>query len=68
LFIYQINEVPKWMLEIDLKRKLKAIAHYGERISQAERSDEFALSETLRNIIVQKQNHDIELKYVLELP
>ena len=42
------------MLEIDLKRRLKAIKHYGERISQAERSVKFAFSETLRNIIVQE--------------
>jgi hypothetical protein len=41
--------------------------HYRERIRQAERSGEFALSEALRDIIVQEQDHEIDLKDALGL-
>jgi bacterioferritin len=45
-----------------LKAKQKTIKNYRERFRQAERSAEFALSETLRDIIVQEQDHEIDLK------
>jgi bacterioferritin len=37
------------------------VARYRERIRQAEAMGEFALSETLRAIIVQEQEHEIDL-------
>ena len=37
------------------------IAHYRTRIRQAEVMGEFALCETLREIIVQEQDHAIDL-------
>ena len=44
------------------KNKLRAeqetIKNYRERIRQAERADEFALSETLREIIQQEQSRN----------
>jgi bacterioferritin len=49
------------MLEI-LKTNQETIKNYRERIRQAERSAEFALSETLRDIIEQEQDHEIDLK------
>ena len=39
------------MLEIDLKQEQETIKNYRERIRQAERYGEFALSEALRDII-----------------
>jgi bacterioferritin len=57
----------KRMLEIDLKQEQETIKNYRERIRQAERSGEFALSEALRDIIAQEQDHEIDLKDALGL-
>lgn len=40
---------------------------YRERIRQAEAPGEFGLSETLRAIIVQEQDHEIDLSAALGL-
>src|SRR4030095_9701280 len=63
----EYSQDSKRMLEIDLKQEQETIKHYGERIRQAERSGEFALSEALRDIIVQEQDHEIDLKDALGL-
>jgi bacterioferritin len=57
----------KTMLEIDLKAEQETIMNYRERIMQAERAGEFALSEKLRGIIAQEQDHEIDLKDALRL-
>jgi bacterioferritin len=57
----------KTMLEMDLKAEQETIRNYRERIRQAERSGEFALSEALRDIIRQEQDHEIDLKDALGL-
>lgn len=57
----------KTMLELDLKAEQETIKNYRERIRQAERSGEFALSEALRDIIRQEQDHEIDLKDALGL-
>jgi bacterioferritin len=53
------------MLEIDLRAEQETIKSYRERIRQAERAGEFALSETLRDIIAEEQDHEIDLKDAL---
>ena len=63
----QIFKEPKRMLEIDLQAEQETIRNYRERIRQAERSGEFALSEALRDIIRQEQDHEIDLKDALGL-
>jgi len=57
----------KTMLEIDLRAEQDTIKNYRERIMQAERAGEFALSEKLREIIAQEQDHEIDLKDALGL-
>ncbi len=57
----------KTMLEMDLRAEQETIKNYRERIRQAERSGEFALSEALRDIIRQEQDHEIDLKDALGL-
>lgn len=57
----------KEMLHIDLKAEQETIKNYRERIRQAERAGEFALSEALRDIIVQEQDHEIDLRDALGL-
>lgn len=55
------------MLELDLKAEQETIKNYREKIQHAERSGEFALSEALRDIIRQEQDHEIDLKDALGL-
>lgn len=49
------------MLCADLENERETITRYRERIRQAEAMGEYALSETLRQIIVQEQEHEIDL-------
>src|SRR5580765_346449 len=56
---------PLEMLRADLENERETVARYRERIRQAEAMGEFALSETLRAIIVQEQEHEIDLSAAL---
>src|SRR6478736_3981758 len=55
------SEDPVTMLRADLENEQVTVGQYRERIRQAEAMGEFALSETLRSIIVQEQEHEIDL-------
>lgn len=59
------SEDPVEMLRADLENERVTVGHYRERIRQAEAMGEFALSETLRAIIVQEQEHEIDLSSAL---
>lgn len=63
----EFSQDSKTKLEIDLRSEQETIKNYRERILQAERANEFALSETLRKIIAQEQDHEIDLKDALGL-
>ncbi len=56
---------PVAMLRADLESERETVGRYRERIQQAETMGEFALSETLRAIIVQEQEHEIDLSAAL---
>jgi bacterioferritin len=58
---------PVTMLRADLENEQETVARYRERIKQAEAMGEFALSETLRAIIVQEQEHEIDLSAALDI-
>src|ERR1022692_1241393 len=58
---------PVAMLRADLENERSTVGHYRERIRQAEAMGEFALSETLRAIIVQEQEHEIDLAAALNI-
>jgi bacterioferritin len=53
------------MLEADLEAERVTIKNYRQRIRDAESAGEFALSEVLRKIIAQEQDHEIDLKDAL---
>ena len=55
------SEKPEDMLRFDLENERETIANYRQRIRQAEALGEYALSETLRGIILQEQEHLIDL-------
>ncbi len=56
---------PVEMLRADLENERTTVGRYRERIRQAEAMGEFALSETLRGIIIQEQDHEIDLSAAL---
>jgi len=58
---------PVEMLRADLENERVTVGNYRERIRQAEAMGEFALSETLRGIIVQEQEHEIDLSAALDI-
>jgi bacterioferritin len=58
---------PATMLWADLENERETVGRYRERIRQAEAMGEFALSETLRAIIVQEQEHEIDLSAALDI-
>jgi bacterioferritin len=59
------SDDPEEMLRFDLENERETVAQYRQRIRQAEAMGEFALSEVLRGIIVQEQDHEIDLATAL---
>src|SRR4051812_46601095 len=57
----KLSDKPEELLRFDLENERETVAHYRTRIRQAESIGEFALSETLRKIIAQEQEHEIDL-------
>lgn len=55
------SEDAKDMLRFDLENERETIRQYRQRIRQAEAMGEFALSEVLRKIIAQEQEHLLDL-------
>ena len=53
------------MLRFDLENEKETIINYRQRIRQAEALGEFALSEVLRKIITQEQEHLLDLSDAL---
>src|ERR1041385_690038 len=58
---------PIEMLRADLQNERETVGRYRERIRQAEAMGEFALSEVLRGIIAQEQEHEIDLSTALNI-
>jgi len=61
----KMAEAPEDLLRFDLDNERETVANYRERIRQAESLGEYALSEVLREIIVQEQEHEIDLSDAL---
>jgi bacterioferritin len=57
----KMSENPDDLLRFDLENERVTILAYRERIQQAEAMGEFALSEALREIIMQEQEHLTDL-------
>jgi bacterioferritin len=57
----KLSDKPEELLRFDLENERETVAHYRVRIRQAETMGEYALSETLRKIIQQEQEHEIDL-------
>ena len=55
------SDKPEDMLKFDLENERVTVINYRARIRQADAMGEFALSEVLRSIIVQEQEHMMDL-------
>jgi len=53
------------MLKFDLDNETETIGHYRERVRQCEALGEYALAERIREILVEEQDHQIELATAL---
>jgi bacterioferritin len=56
---------PKDMLRFDLDNENETIRNYRERVRQCEELGEFAMAEQIRGIIVNEQDHQIDLATAL---
>lgn len=61
----EVSESNEDMLRFDLNAEDETVRNYRERIQEAERLGEFALSEVLREIIRNEQDHQIDLATAL---
>ena len=61
----KLSEKPEDLLRFDLDNELETLKNYRQRIRQADALGEFALGEALRKIIVQEQDHAMDLAEAL---
>jgi bacterioferritin len=56
---------PKAMLRFDLENENETVQNYRQRIRQCEALEEYAMAEVIRGILVQEQEHQIDLAMAL---
>jgi bacterioferritin len=61
----KVSEKMRDMLKFDLDNENETIANYRERVRQCEALGEFAMAEQIREILVQEQDHQIDLATAL---
>jgi bacterioferritin len=61
----KLSDKPEDMLRFDLENETVTIRNYRERVKQAEALGHFALSEKLRQILAQEQEHQHDLATAL---
>src|SRR5579863_1498481 len=61
----KLSEKPEQMIRFDLDNETETIRNYRERVKQAEALGHYALSEQLRSIIMQEQEHQHDLATAL---
>jgi bacterioferritin len=61
------SEQAEEMLRFDLENENQTIKNYRERVRQCEALDEYALAEQIRSILVNEQEHQIDLATALGL-
>jgi bacterioferritin len=59
------SENAEEMLRFDLENENETIRNYRERVRQCEALGEYAMAEQIRNILVQEQDHQIDLATAL---
>ena len=61
----KLSDRPRDMLRFDLDNENETIRNYRERIRQCEELGELAMAEQIREILVQEQDHQIDLATAL---
>jgi bacterioferritin len=61
----RVSEKAKDMLRFDLENENETIRNYRERVRQCEELGEFAMAEQIRGILVNEQDHQIDLATAL---
>ena len=61
----KVSEDARDMLRFDLDNENETIVNYRDRVRQCEALGEFALAEQIREILVQEQDHQIDLATAL---
>jgi bacterioferritin len=59
------SEEPREMLRFDLENENETIRNYRERVRQCEALGEFAMAEQIRQILIDEQDHQIDLATAL---
>jgi bacterioferritin len=59
------SEKAKEMLQFDLNNEVETIRNYRERVRQCEALGEFAMAEQIREVLIQEQDHLIDLATAL---
>lgn len=59
------SEKAKEMLRFDLENETETVRNYRERVRQCEALGEFAMAEHIREILMQEQEHQIDLATAL---
>ncbi len=59
------SQDPKAMLRFDLENETETVRNYRERVRQCEALEEYAMAEVIRGILVQEQEHQIDLATAL---
>ena len=61
----KLSDKPKDLLRFDLDNEAETIRHYRRRLRQCEALGEFAMAEHIREILMQEQEHLIDLAMAL---
>ncbi len=61
----KVSDDPKEMLKLDLDNENETVRNYRDRVRQCEAIGEFALAEQIRQILIQEQDHQIDLATAL---
>jgi bacterioferritin len=61
----KVSDKPREMLQFDLDNENETVRNYRTRIRQCEAIGEYALAEQIRDILVQEQDHQIDLATAL---
>jgi len=61
----KMSKDPKELLRFDLDNEIETIRNYRERVTQCEQLGEFAIAELVRKLLVEEQDHEIDLATAL---
>jgi bacterioferritin len=59
------SDIAEEMLRFDLDNENQTVANYRQRVRQCEALEEYAIAENLRQILVQEQEHQLDLATAL---